>query len=422
MLAPKSSSVRNGMTEQSWQPQLAHSTVGLLPLTMSVQHVDLLDVDLYLSDPYPTFRELRASQPISWQADPGFWAVTTHAEITAIARDHESFSSATGTDIDDMPSDFVRSILHMDPPRHTKVRKLLSLEFAPRNLARVEPLIRETAIAILDGLSPAEPLDFASQVADELPMHVLGRLIGIPTSDDKRFKAWNLVMIAASDPWGAEVRAVTQEMVEYFSYLRAERVREPRDDLVTRLALARVDDQPLDDQEYFGNLRTLMTGGQDTTSNLISGGVRELGRRPELWSDLRRFPGALESAIEEMLRYVLGVTHLVRRAVRDVAFGDVSIKAGEKVALFFLSGNRDEQVFEDPDRFDILRHPNPHLAFGFGRHFCIGAPLARLEARVMLEELLGRFESVETGECERIRSRVFPGISSMQAVLHPLSD
>lgn len=384
------------------------------------QQIDLLDVGLYLADPYPTFRELRASQPIVWQADPGFWAITTHAEITAIARDHGSFSSAAGTDIEEMPSDFVRSILHMDPPRHTKVRKLLSLEFAPRNLARVELLIRETTTAILDGLPPMEPLDFASQVADELPMHVLGRLIGIPTSDDKRFKTWNLEMIAASDPWGAEVRAITHEMVEYFGWLRAERAREPRDDLVTRLASARVDNEPLDDQEFFGNLRTLMTGGQDTTSNLISGGVRELGHRPELWDDLRRLPGALESAIEEMLRYVLGVTHLVRRATRDVLVGDVSINAGDKVALFFLSGNRDEQVFEDPDRFDILRHPNPHLAFGFGRHFCIGAPLARLEARVMLEELMHRFRLVETGEYERIRSRVFPGISSMQAVLHPL--
>lgn len=388
---------------------------------MSVQQrVDLLDVDLYFADPYPTFRHLRASQPIFWQADPGFWAITTHAEITVIARDHENFSSAAGTDIEDMPSDFVRSILHMDPPRHTKVRKLLSLEFAPRNLARVEPLIRETAIAILDGLSPMEPMDFASQVADELPMHVLGRLIGIPTSDDKRFKAWNLEMIAASDPWGAAVRTITHEMVEYFSWLRAERLREPRDDLVTRLAFARVDNEPLDDQEFFGNLRTLMTGGQDTTSNLISGGVRELGQRPELWDALRNLPGALESAIEEMLRYVLGVTHLVRRAVRVVVIGDTLIKAGDKVALFFLSGNRDEKVFEDPDRFDILRHPNPHLAFGFGRHFCIGAPLARLEARVMLEELMRRFRLVETGECERIRSRVFPGISRMQAVLHPL--
>ena len=384
------------------------------------QHIDLLDVDLYLADPYPTFRELRTSQPIFWQESPGFWAITTHADISTIARDHESFSSGAGTDIEDLPSDFVRSILHMDPPRHTKVRKLLSLEFAPRNLARIEPLIRESAVAILDRVPWEEPLDFASEVADELPMYVLGRLIGIPESDDKRFKAWNLKMIAASDPYGAEVRTITDEMVEYLTWLRAERVREPYDDLVTRLALARVDDAPLDDQEYFGNLRTLMTGGQDTTSNLISGGVRELGQRPELWDDLRTSDGALECAIEEMLRYVLSVTHLVRRAVRDVVVGDVPIKAGDKVALFFLSGNRDERVFDDPDRFDILRRPNPHLAFGFGRHFCIGAPLARLEAQVMFEELMRRFRLVETGECERIRSRVFPGISSMQAVMHPL--
>jgi cytochrome P450/2-keto-3-deoxy-L-rhamnonate aldolase RhmA len=380
----------------------------------------LLDVELYLGDPYPRFRDLRASAPVSWQPDPGFFAVTTHAEVLAAVKDHETFSSASGTDVDDMPEDFVRSILHMDPPRHTKIRKLLGREFAPSRVAGLEPMVRELARQILDAAPTGVPVDFAATVSDELPMRVLGRLIGIPVADDERFKAWNQALIVI-DPYGPAARAITQEMVEYFSWLRGVRLDDPRDDVVTRLAQASVDGRPLDDRELFGNLRTLMTGGQDTTSNLISGGLVELSAAPAQWHALRADHALLPTAIEEMLRHTLGVTHLARRALVDTRLGDVEIAAGSTVALFFLSANRDERVFDDPDRFDIGRSPNPHLAFGLGRHFCIGAPLARLEARVMFEELLTRFDQVETADVRRLRSRVFPGIEHMTAVLHPAS-
>ncbi|MDX6598205.1 MAG: hypothetical protein QOE87_2092 [Gaiellales bacterium] len=379
--------------------------------------VDLLDVALYHGDPYPVFRRLRAEQPVSWHPDPGYFAVTTHAEVMAVAKDWATFSSALGTDVEDMPDDFVRSILHMDPPRHTKVRKLLSTEFAPKRVARLEPTIRAVARDILAGVPLGEPFDFAAEVADELPMRVLGRLIGIDEADDLRFKAWNQASIEA-DPYGETTRAITQEMIEYFARLRALRSAEPRDDLVSLLAHARVDDRPLEDIELFGNLRTLMTGGQDTTSNLVSGGLRELALDRSSWDALRADRGLLPVAMEEMLRHGLGVTHLARRALADTRVGEADIPAGSTVALFFISANRDEQVFDEPDRFDIRRDPNPHLAFGLGRHFCIGAPLARLEARILFDELLTRYADVEVAAVERLDSRVFPGIAGMTTVLH----
>jgi cytochrome P450 len=208
-------------------------------------------------------------------------------------------------------------------------------------------------------------------------------------------------------------------MIEYFSWLRAQRLERPRDDIATRLAQARVEGAPLDDAEYFGNLRTLMTGGQDTTSNLISGTLLELTRHPEALGELRRDPELLPTAIEEMIRCIPSVIWLGRRARLDVDIAGTTIPGGSTVALFFASANRDEQVFRDPDRVDIRREPNPHLGFGLGRHFCIGAPLARLEARVMFEELLPRLGRVEVGEVGRLRSNVFPGIHRMFVSIRP---
>lgn len=381
--------------------------------------LDLLDVDLYAGgDPDPVFRELRATRSVIWQDDPGFFAIVTHAGITEALRAVDALSSARGTELEDLPEDYPRSILHMDPPRHTKVRKLLGPEFAPTAVARMEPRVRSIARELVDAVPIGEELDFAAQVADVLPMRVIGRMIGIPESDDERFKQWNTTSIV-EEPYGPVVRGIVGEMIEYFSWLRAQRLERPRDDIATRLAQARVEGAPLDDAEYFGNLRTLMTGGQDTTSNLISGTLLELTRHPEALGELRRDPELLPTAIEEMIRCIPSVIWLGRRARLDVDIAGTTIPGGSTVALFFASANRDEQVFRDPDRVDIRREPNPHLGFGLGRHFCIGAPLARLEARVMFEELLPRLGRVEVGEVGRLRSNVFPGIHRMFVSIGP---
>jgi cytochrome P450 len=208
-------------------------------------------------------------------------------------------------------------------------------------------------------------------------------------------------------------------MIDYFSWLRAQRLERPEDDIATRLAYARIDDAPLDDAEYFGNLRKLMTGGQDTTSNLISGGLLELSRHTEAVRDLRRDPSLLPAALEEMIRFVPSVIWLGRRALRDLEIERTAIPVGSTVTLFFVSANRDARVFDDPGRFDIRRTPNPHLGFGLGRHFCIGAPLAPLEARVMFEELLPRLSRVEVTEVRRLRSNIFPGIDRMTVSIGP---
>jgi cytochrome P450 len=378
---------------------------------------DLLDTELYLDDPHPIFRELRAADPVFWQEDPGFYAVTRHADVMRVLKDHETFSSADGTSIDSMPADAIRSILHMDPPRHALVRKLLSVEFSPRNLVDLEPTIRIVAARLLDAVPVGEPFDFAADVADALPMYIVGRLVGIDESDDERFKAWNQAMIVAP-PYSPETQAITGEIVEYFSRLRTLRLADPRDDLVTRLAYARVDARPLDDTEFFGNLQTLMTAGQDTTSNLISGGLRELAAQPESWDAVQGDPGLLPTAIEEMARYHLSVTFMARRALADAQIGDAYVEKGSRVALFFVSANRDELVFDSPDRFDIRRAPNPHLTFGHGRHFCIGAPLARLETQLLFEALIERFSRIDVLGVDRMRSTIFPGIQHMTTIAH----
>ena len=377
---------------------------------------DLLDVDLYVDgDPETVFRTLRAHQPVYWQADPGFFAITTHAGVGEALRAVEAMSSAAGTDVEDMPDDWPRSILHMDPPRHTKVRKLLGPEFAPRSMAALEAQIRGIVRQLLGSIPFDEEFDFAATVADRLPMLVIGRLIGIPEADDERFKEWNTISIV-EEPFGPTVRGIVREMVEYFAWLRERRLEDPQDDIVSRLAHARIDGEPLDDVEFFGNLRTLMTGGQDTTSNLISGGVLELVRHPEAWTALQSDPGLLPVAIEEMIRYIPQVMYLARRALIDITVEGTTMPAGSTVALFFVSANRDEQVFADPGRFEIARSPNPHLGFGFGRHFCIGAPLARLEARIMFEELLQTIGQIEVHDIHRLRSNIFPGIDRLRVV------
>jgi len=378
---------------------------------------DLLDTALYHGDPYPTFRHLRASQPVFWQAEPGFYAITRHADVLRVLKDHLAYSSADGTDIDVMPTDAVRSILHTDPPRHTAIRKLLSAEFTPRKLLDIELVVRRAVTRLLDALPVGQPFDFATTVADALPMYVVGRLIGIAEADDERFKVWNQRMIVVP-PFGPEAQTIRGEMTDYFSWLRTQRRDDPRDDIVSRLARAQVDGEPLGDNEFFGNLLTLMTAGQDTTSNLISGGVCELASQPESWRALQRDPDLIAGAVEEMARHVLSVTFLARRTLTDTLIGDVDVAKDTKVALFFMSANRDERVFDAPDRFDIRRTPNPHLAFGFGRHFCIGAALARMEARVMFAALTSRYARIEVLGVGRMKSHIFPGIQHLPAVLH----
>jgi cytochrome P450 len=357
-------------------------------------------VAFYLADPHAAFRRLRAEDPVHWYAEGPFWCVTRHADVLEISRRPRSFSSAHGTQLFEVPlrlagrrlaSEAAPSIIRMDPPEHNRHRKLAIGAFTPRMVAALEPRVRELARETTAALRPGEPFDFVERVAVPLPMLVIAELLGVPASDRADFRRWSDAMIEAggSGPT-AETLATVGELFAYFTAKAAERRRAPREDVLSRLALGQVDGAGLSDAELAVFCLTLLVAGNETTRNLISGGMHALLEHRTQWEKLCADPGLVGGAVEEMLRWVSPVRSFVRRVQHPVELGGKSLRAGEYVALFYGSANRDEDVFgPDADAFDVARpRADRHVAFGFGEHLCLGAALARLEARVMFEELV----------------------------------
>jgi cytochrome P450 len=360
---------------------------------------------------------MRAEAPVCWQpepAGPGFWALTKHADVLAVSRDSATFSSARAgymtPDMDEVAVAQSRlMLLGMDPPEHTRLRGLVNKGFTPRRVARLEKRIRELSAAIVDAVAERGACDFVSDVSGELPSLLIAELMGIPPDDGRRLYALTERMHQTGAP--AEARAAVVEMMRYAAGVRAAKRARPADDIASVLLRAEIDGERLSDLEFDLFFLLLINAGGDTTRNLVASGMLALLRHESEFEALRSDRALLPSAIEEMLRYCPPVVQFRRTATRDTGIRGQKIREGEKVVMFYPSANRDEEVFEDPDRFDVRRAPNPHLAFGGGgAHYCLGANLARLEIRCLFGAVLDRLREIELdGPVERLHSWFIDG-------------
>ncbi len=367
--------------------------------------------------PHALFARLRAAAPVCWHPEsdgPGFWALTRHADVLLVSRDAATFSSARGGYmVQDMDSLAVAQsrlmLLGMDPPEHTRVRGLVNRGFSPRQVARLEPRIRALSAAIVDAVAPRGRCDFVSEVSGELPSLLIAELMGIPPADGRRLYTLTERMHQTETP--ADAQAAVLEMMRYAAGVRAAKRARPGDDIASVLLAAEIEGERLSDLEFDLFFLLLINAGGDTTRNLVASGMLALLAHPEQLAALRADRSLLSSAIEEMLRFVPPVVQFRRTVTADVEIRDQKIRAGEKVVMYYPSANRDEEVFAAPDRFDIRRAPNPHLAFGGGgAHFCLGASLARLEIRCLFEAVLDRLGEIElAGPVERLHSWFIDG-------------
>ena len=400
----------------------------------ALAEVDLLNPDNFVDGvPHHFFRLLRREAPVYRHAEPdgpGFWALSKYADIVTVSMDSATFSSwRGGTNIHDLPEDalgFIRMImLNMDPPQHTQYRRLVSKGFTPKIVQAMEPHVRATANEIIDRVAARGECDFVADVAAELPLQVILELMGVPVEDRHRIFDWSNRMIGFDDPEfqtsPEDGRAAATEMFMYANQLASERKRLPQADVISTLMRAELDGEALTETEFDAFFVLLSVAGNETTRNLISGGMLALIEHPvqrdKLIADARLIP----AAIDEMLRWVTPVIHFRRTATRDTELRGQKIREGDKVVMYYGSGNRDEDVFPDGDTFDASRNPNPHITFGpGGAHFCLGASLARLEIRVMFEELLRRLPDIESaGPVRRLRSNFIAGIKQMPVRFTP---
>jgi len=346
-------------------------------------------------NPYSAYAQLRSHSPVLHEPHSGLWMVFDYEGVKRALQDHEAFSSIVAP-----PSAMTSQwLVFADPPRHTKLRALILRAFTPRAVAGLEPRIHALSHELLDQTIERGEMDLAADFSVPLPLRVIAEMLGAPTVDQPRFKHWSDVIMAlgyavAGSEEAARVQrefaAVTEEMRLYVRDLARQRRAAPRDDLLTWLVEAEVDGERLTEEELLGFFQLLLSAGHETTTNLLNNALLCFLEHPEQLARLRAEPGLLPSAIEEVLRYRSPVQAMFRVTRSEVSLHGQVIPAGKLVLAMIGSANRDPRKFQDADRFDITREPNPHLAFGHGIHFCIGAPLSRLEARIGLSVLLER--------------------------------
>lgn len=390
---------------------------------------DLFDLALFADGPpHDLFGRLRAESPVCFLPEPdgpGYWGVFGYDDLFEVSRHPQTFGSHPNTmiqdpdDVDGSASAAGELMLNQDPPRHTKLRKLVNRGFTPRQIDALEPRIRARVVSILDAAAARDTFDLVTDVAVEVPLQVIAELVGVPEEERHQVFAWTERMMSIDDPeMGGSItdaRAAITEMFAYADRLAAERADGDGADLLSVLLRAEVDGDrltPLDIDLFF---MLLMNAGSETTRNLVTGGMLALFEHPDEQARLAREPDLLPTAIEEMLRWVTPVMHFRRTARGDTELGGQPIGAGDKVVMWYVSANRDDGHFPDPDRFDVGRSPNEHVAFGAGGpHFCLGASLARLEARIVFEELLARMPTLApAGPVRRLGSNFINGIKSL---------
>ncbi|HEX6235593.1 MAG TPA: cytochrome P450 [Acidimicrobiales bacterium] len=394
--------------------------------------MDLADIDL-LEDawaagvPHEAFALLRREAPVFRHPEPdgpGFWAVTRHADVVAISRDPQTFSSELGaTFIDDQTDEALAqlrlSILNMDPPKHNRYRRLVSRGFTPRMVGKLTGTIEQRAAEIVDDIVDRGECELVEEVAGRLPLEIICDMIGIPRADRRRVFQLSNKLVGFDDPdmmtSPAEGEAAAAEIYSYCDAVAAERRADPRDDLMSALVHAEVDGERLDDLELNLFFVTLVVAGNETTRNLIIHAVQALIDHPGEAERLRRQPELWPTAVEEMLRWGTSIHNVRRTATRDSEVGDQPVAEGDKVVMYYMSANRDEAVFDDPFRFDVGRTPNDHVTFGGGGvHHCLGANLARAEIRAMMRQLVVRLDNLQpAGPAPRLRSDFVNGVKAM---------
>ena len=381
----------------------------------------LLDPALYAEgDPFELYAELRRFAPVCWvdRAGGGFWAVTTHPEVSAIGADPGGFCSARGILVDEIGTtyDDPPTMMHTDPPRHTRYRRLVQPGFKPSMVRLMETGVTAKARALLEPIRPGEPIDVGSALSIPFPLQVICELLGVDGSQWPRFFEWSEAVIPGESERSEAERAELQaEMWGYLIGVAEERRLEPAEDLVSVLATVGGGDSQSDrlsEAELAMFLIQLLVAGNETTRNLISAGLVALATHPEQWAALRADPLLVPTAVEELLRWTTPVISFMRTATSDCSVRGQAVAAGDPLLLVYASANRDEEVFgDDAGMLRVDRHPNPHVSFGFGPHFCLGAALARLEGRVVLTELLTRFATLTpAGPVERTASPVIAGV------------
>jgi cytochrome P450 len=410
-------------------------------VTMPLADVDLADNDRFLDGvtPWRMFDTLRRHDPVHWQPEPapnsGFWAVTKHADIVAVGRDPATFTSTRFVNLEEVDDDLMairRSMLETDGTRHHALRRLLQRDFSLRAVAQYEVFLRGLTAHTLDTALAKGGFDFVAEIAADFPINVLARMLDVPDGDTHKLIEWGNRIIGNTDPDYADVLLHSEEseryrdlpfrspaaleVFEYGRQLAAARRGGAGTDLVSKLVNQHpADGVPLSSRDFDNYFLLLVVAGNETTRHAISHSMLALLRNPEQLTRLRENPGLMPTAVEEFLRWASPVYHFRRTATRDVSLGGKQVRAGDKVVLWFASGNRDEDVFDDPYTLDVGRSRNDHVTFGKGGpHFCLGNTLARLEIRVIFEELLPRLADIRlAGPVRRVRSNFVNGIKEL---------
>ncbi len=402
----------------------------------SLDSLDVIGPDYYADHGYPhaAWKRLREESPVHWFDLPGgvgFWAVTKRADIVSISKQPAKFLNGPRLAVfeEGGPPEgertFVRHLLNMDPPEHPVFRKAASGWFTPRAIERRRPEVERITRELLSemaGDGEVREGDFVADLAAPLTLGVLAGILGVPREDWQLMFEWTNQIAGATDPdyqtpgedAQGTVERARNSLFGYFADLAEKRRADPRDDIVTVLCQARIEGEPFAPLELLSYFFLLVVAGNETTRNAASGGLLALIENPEEFEKLRRNPNTVNSAVEEIVRWTAPVIQFCRTPVEDVEMYGQKIRARDSLCLFYPSANRDEDVFAEPDRFRVDRHPNPHLGFGIGQHFCLGANLARLELRIIFRELALRLKEVElAGPYQRMRSSFLGGVKRM---------
>ena len=387
-------------------------------------HIGLADGTFYGGDPFPAFAWMRSEAPAYFDESSGVWGITRYADIKEISKDPDTFSNAGGIRPD---GDALPMMIETDAPEHVRRRRLVSEGFTPRRIREAEEGIRHICDAIIDRVCERGSADFVHDIAAPLPMIVIGDMLGVAPEDRDTLLRWSddmLKALGSPDPTAMDRAALAaMEYAEYITAVAAQRRRDSQsDDLIGTLVHAEIEGDRLDESSLIYESLLILIGGDETTRHVISGGMYELLTHPDQFALLAGDRARLPLAVEEMLRWVSPIKNMARTMTRDVDLHGQTLRKGQKLLLLYPSANRDEAVFEDPERFDVTRTPNDHMAFGFGSHFCLGNRLARMELAVMFDRLFERLPDlalVDDGEPPKRAANFVSGYESMPVTFTP---